>query len=258
MRVVWLRKQQDRQEIEDALWALRRNAGALYNYFDKIEPRSTLVLNDIEALVITVRMKLRENDMIGARKAVEEIGSLLGKVKATVEKITDPAVHQLFEEMQSAFETLQTKMENPLPAEEGRFRSPLQDLILIVQEKGPKAFQNLQQAVQNLKSIVGDETLAREIAHLEKDIEILADALRSGNVKRIQHWFDYNKWAEIIYEFLYEPLMRELSEEKQRVAQTYFQQIFVSIAELEVVVNAIRELQNRGIRAKVDIDYTND
>jgi hypothetical protein len=254
VKVIWLRKQQDRQEIKNALWTLRRNANALYTYFDKIKPRSTLVLNDIYLLAVTVSMNLRENDIEGARKAVEEIGSLLNEVKATVEEIADPAVHQLFGEMQSALETLRTGLENVPPAEDGLFRSSIQDLILIVQERGPQAFRNFKQAVQNLKEIVGGETLTREIAYLEKDVEILADALRSGNVKGIQHWFDYNKLAEIVYEFLYEPLMRELPEEKRQVAQTIFQQIFASIAELGMVVDAIKNLQKFGIRAKVYID----
>jgi hypothetical protein len=254
VKVIWLRKQQDRQEIENALWTLRRNANALHTYFDKIEPRSTLVLNGIDALAITVAMKLRENDIEGAREAVEEIGSYLDEIKATAEKATDPAVYQLFGEMQSAFKTLQAEVKNVLPAEEGHFRSSIQDLILIVQERGPQAFRNFRQAVQNLKELVGGEALTREIAYLERDVEILADALRSGKVEKIQHWFAYNKLAEIIYEFLYEPLMRVLPEEKRQVAQTHFQQIFASISELEIVVNAMKNLQKFGVRAKVYID----
>jgi len=246
-------------DVKNALWVLRRNATALRQYFDEVIPHSSKTLDfyGIEAAAIFAGMKLRENDRESARKAIEDIGNTLKEIEPLMEEVSDEFPRQLFEEMKRAFETLQSKIETVSPAEtddtyRSYIRRDIQDMIRTVNTIGPRALQNLQQAVQNLKNIIPPTAgLTKEIAYLEKDVEILFDALRSGKVERVANWFVYDSLAKIIYKFLYKPIMEKLPEEKRQEAQTYFRQIFESLAELEVVVNYMKELQRSGVKLKV-------
>jgi archaellum component FlaC len=241
--------------VKNALWILRRNAEALRQYFDSVMSGPTNIFYDIKACTISAGMKLRENDKEGARKAVEKLGDTLREIESLMNQVSDAFPRQLFEEMKEAFETLRGEIENVPPTEMDSYQSYIQNLIRIVETIGPRALQNLKQAVQNLKDIVLPIAgMSKEIAYLEKKVEILFDALQSGEVERVAHLFNYDALAAVIYKFLYKPLMAKLPEERYQEAQTYFKQIFESLAELEVVVNYIKELRERGIKLTVPID----
>jgi phage host-nuclease inhibitor protein Gam len=277
VRVVWLRKQglvealfDPHTDIWEAMWALRQGAVTLYNYFNvhmiepkrveaEVEPGKKLsyviegvtpapdsVFYRIYMDVVTVEMSLKDKNWDMARNYAEKIRARLSEVEPVMEKVTDQNARQIFEDMKGAADYLIEQLKERSP------QFSTENVAYWITIKIMSALRVLQWAVEEFKKffitnrseIDKYPRIAREIEEwiegAEEDIEDLKQAMERGEfIKILKNVIEPEREIQLIYKFVYKPLMDILPEEKREEASNYLWHIFEAYGALRSILGML-------------------
>ena len=277
MRVVWLRKQgliealfDPSADIWEAMWILRQGAATLYNYFEvhmiepkrveaEVEPGKKLsyvvegvtpapdnVFYHIYMDVVTVNMALKDRNWDEAREYAERIKTRLSEVEPVMEKVSDQNARQIFENMKAAADYLieQLKEHSPQFSRESvahwtviKITSTLRTLQWAVEEF-KKFFTSNRSEIDKYPRIARE--IERWIERAEEDIEDLKRAIEEGKfVETLKNVIDPEREIQLIYKFVYKPLMEILPEEKREEARNYLWYIFEAYGALRSILGML-------------------